>query len=352
MSARSPLSPCYLEVAEMLSEEEVVASPGRGRDDGARAGIPWKGTGRRGNLGDWLFRNLTRLFAVGILALVGLMVYEMAVAARPSMLEFGWRFLWSTEWDPVAETFGALPFIYGTLVTSLLALLFAGITGLGVAIYLSELAPSWLRSPISFLVELLAAIPSVVYGIWGIFVLVPWVRSTVQPLLGKTLGFLPLFQGPPYGIGMLSGGLILAIMILPTITAVAREVMRAVPEAQREAALALGATRWEVTRMAVLPYARSGIIGGAMLGLGRALGETMAVTMVIGNRPQISASLFAPADTMASVIANNFAEATSDLHISALIEIGLILFGVSLALNVLARFLIWSTTRSLEGGTK
>jgi phosphate transport system permease protein len=245
----------------------------------------------------------------------------------------------------VAEQFGALPFIFGTVVSSLLALMIAVPVGIGAAIYLSELAPKAVRPPLTFLVELLAAIPSVVYGLWGIFILAPWLRTWVEPILGRTLGFLPLFQGPPYGVGMLAAGLILAIMIVPFITAVSREVLLAVPRTQREAALALGATGWETTRLAVLRYGRSGLLGAVLLGLGRALGETMAVTMLIGNRPEISLSLFAPGYTMASVIANEFTEATSDLYLGALIEIGLLLLVLTLAVNALARLLVWSMGR-------
>ena len=214
--------------------------------------------------------------------------------------------------------------------------------GLGAAIFLAELAPVWIRPPITFLVELVAAVPSVVFGLWGIFVLAPWLRNWVQPALGASLGFLPLFQGPPYGVGMLAAGIILAIMIVPFITAVSREVLLAVPNTQREAALGLGATRWETTRIAVLRYGKSGLIGAVLLGLGRALGETMAVTMVIGNRPEVAISLFAPGYTMASVIANEFTEATSDLYLGALIEIGLLLFAVTVIVNALARLLVWS----------
>ena len=254
----------------------------------------------------------------------------------------GSRFLYTSTWDPVAERFGAVPFVFGTLVSSLLALLIAVPLGLGAAIYLAELAPRWMRSPMAFLVELVAAVPSVVYGLWGIFVLAPLLRTWVQPALGKTLGFLPLFQGPPYGVGMLAAGIILAIMVVPFITAVGREVLLAVPNTQREAALALGATRWETTRIAVLRYGRSGLIGAILLGLGRALGETMAVTMVIGNRPEVAMSLFAPGYTMASVIANEFSEATSDLYLAALVEIGLLLLVVTMIVNGFARLLVWS----------
>jgi phosphate transport system permease protein len=295
-----------------------------------------------GRWGDQLFRLLIRASALALLLIVSGMVVVMARAAFPSIEAFGWRFLFTSTWDPVAQHFGALPLIYGTIVSSLLALLIAVPLGIGAAVFLSELAPPWIRPPISFLIELLAAIPSVVYGLWGIFVLAPWLRTQVQPVLGSALGFLPLFQGPPYGVGMLAAGLILAIMVVPFIIAVSREILLAVPDTQREAALALGATRWETTRLAVLRYARSGLIGAVLLGLGRALGETMAVTMVIGNRAEISASLFAPGYTMASLIANEFTEATSNLYLSALVEVGLLLFVVTVIVNALARLLVWS----------
>ena len=294
------------------------------------------------NFGDQVLRFVMRAAAMTLVLLVVAMMVSMLYAAWPAMRAFGWRFLASATWDPVAEHFGAIPFVYGTLLSSLLALLIAVPLGIGAAIYLAELAPAWIRSPIAFLVELVAAVPSVIYGLWGIFVLAPLLRVWVQPVLGKTLGFLPLFQGPPYGVGMLAAGIILAIMIVPYITAVSREVLLAVPNTQREAALALGATRWETTRIAVLRYGRSGLVGAILLGLGRALGETMAVTMVIGNRPEVALSLFAPGYTMASVIANEFAEATSDLYLAALIEIGLLLFVVTVAVNALARLLVWS----------
>jgi phosphate transport system permease protein len=297
---------------------------------------------KTGRLGDHLFRLLIRASALALLVIVLGMVVVMIRAALPSIKAFGWSFLYTSTWDPVVEHFGALPLIYGTIVSSLLALLIAVPLGIGAAVYLAEVAPVWIRPPISFLIELLAAVPSVVYGLWGIFVLAPWLRTQVQPVLGSALGFLPLFQGPPYGVGMLAAGLILAIMVVPFIVAVSREVLLAVPNTQREAALALGATRWETTRLAVLRYARSGLIGAILLGLGRALGETMAVTMVIGNRPEISASLFAPGYTMASLIANEFTEATSNLYISALVEVGLLLFVVTVIVNALARLLVWS----------
>jgi phosphate transport system permease protein len=291
--------------------------------------------------GDVVFRRLTRGAALVLVVIVVGMVAAMIVSSWPAIRRFGWRFLVTSNWDPVAEDFGALPFVYGTVVSSLLALLIAVPLGIGSAVFLSELAPRWARAPVTFLTEILAAIPSVVYGLWGIFVLTPWLRVWLEPALGRTLGFLPLFQGPPYGVGMLAAGIILAIMIVPFITAVSREVLLAVPNTQREAALALGATRWETTRMAVLRYGKSGLVGAVLLGLGRALGETMAVTMVIGNRPEIAVSLLAPGYTMASVIANEFTEATSDLYLAALIEIGLALFAVTVIVNALARLLVW-----------
>lgn len=303
-----------------------------------------------GNLGDRFFRGLVTAMACGVLLLVLAIALKMADSASQSIGRYGLGFLWGTTWDPVFQEFGALPFIYGTLVSSLLALLIGAPIGLGAAIYLTEMAPPWVRNPVSFLVELLAAIPSVVYGLWGIFVLTGWLSGTVQPFLADTLGFLPFFQGPAYGFGMMAAGIILAMMIIPTITAVSRDVMRAVPDTQREAILALGATRWEMVRMAVIPYASSGIIGAIILGLGRALGETMAVTMVIGNRPEISGSLFSPSYTMASVIANEFAEASDQLYLSVLIEIGLVLFVVTLLLNALARLLVWRVAYGPTGG--
>jgi phosphate transport system permease protein len=292
--------------------------------------------------GDRVFRAALRAVALAFIALVGALIVALAVEAWPAIRRFGWGFLVGTAWDPVAEQFSALPFVYGTLVSSLLALLIAVPLGLGAAIYLAEFAPAWIREPVGFLIELLAAVPSVVYGLWGIFVLAPLLRTWVQPALGATLGFLPLFQGPPYGVGMLAAGLILAVMVVPFIATVGRDVLRAVPNTQREAALALGATQWEATRLAVLRYGRSGLFGAALLALGRALGETMAVTMVIGNRPEIAVSLFAPGYTMASVIANEFTEATSDLYVSALIEVGLLLLVITVIVNAAARLLVWS----------
>lgn len=299
------------------------------------------------NLGDTIFHASTMFFAFLVFALVFLMGYEMVHGSALSISKFGWSFLTREIWDPVRDEYGALVFIFGTVVSSALALVLALPLSLGVAVFLSELAPSWLEKPISFLVELLAAIPSIVYGLWGVFVLVPWLRISVEPLLSKNLGFLPLFRGAPYGFGMLAAGIILAIMVMPIITSISRDVLRAIPTAQREAALALGATRWETTKI-VLSDGKSGLLGATLLGLGRAVGETMAVTMVIGNRPEISASLLAPGYTMASVIANEFTEATSDMYISSLIEIALILFVVTIILNAAARLIVWSVTKKFK----
>jgi phosphate transport system permease protein len=303
----------------------------------------------RSGLGDRVYRTLILASVWVVLLLAAGLVAALGWESWAAIRAFGLRFLITSHWDPVAGEFGALPFIYGTLVSSLLALLIAVPLSLGAAIFLAELAPAWVRPPVAFLIEMLAAVPSVVYGLWGIFVLVPWLRDWVQPALGRTLGFLPLFQGPPYGVGMLAAGLILSIMIVPYITSVSREVLLAVPGSQREAALGLGATRWETTRIAVLRYGRSGLIGAILLGLGRALGETMAVTMVIGNRPEVSVSLFAPGYTMASVLANEFTEATSDLYVSALVEIGLLLLVVTVLVNGLARLLVWSVGGPARG---
>jgi phosphate transport system permease protein len=284
------------------------------------------------------------LFAVGVLSLVFLMGYEMYKGSSLSIAQFGWRFLATSVWDPVRDEYGALPLIFGTVLSSLLALVIALPLGLGVAVFLSELAPRWLERPLSFLVELLAAIPSIVYGLWGIFVLVPWLRLHAEPWLGSHLGFLPFFKGAPYGFGMLAAGLILSVMVLPIIASISRDVMRSIPDLLREAALGLGATRWETTKV-VLAASKSGILGATLLGLGRAVGETMAVTMVIGNRADISASLFSPGYSMASVIANEFAEATTSMYTSALIEVALVLFVVTILLNALARLIVWSVTR-------
>ena len=306
--------------------------------------------GREVNWGDFVFRRSTALVAGVVIAALAAMAVAMVYGSWESIRHFGLQFVVSSVWDPVRDIYGALPFIYGTIASSVLALALAVPISLGVAIFLSELAPAWLRGPVGFLVELLAAVPSVVYGLWGIFALTPWLRESVEPLLARFLGFLPLFQGPQHGFGLLAGGIILAIMITPTISSVSREVLRAVPSALREGALGLGATPWEAVRVAVLPYARSGLVGATILGLGRALGETMAITMVIGNRAEISASLFAPSYTMASVIANEFTEATGSLYLSSLAEVGLLLFVVTVLLNIVARLLVWRVGRLPEGG--
>ena len=283
---------------------------------------------------------LTLLMALSVFALIALIGYELACGSQLALRKFGWHFLISTDWDPVREQFGALPFIFGTLVSSVIALIIAVPLSIATAVYLTEMAPLWLRQPLTMLIELLAAIPSVILGLWGIFVMVPLLRMHLFPGLKVTLGFLPLFQGSIYGVSMLAGGIIVAIMILPVITSVSRQILRSVPGLQREAAYALGATQWEVTRIAVLSYAKKGLFGACILGLGRALGETMAVTMVIGNRPEITASLFAPGYTLASVVANEFTEATTDIYLGALFEIGLVLLGVTILTNVLAQVLI------------
>ena len=279
-----------------------------------------------------------------LIALVCAIGVVLAHQSIPSIQKFGLSF-WRTEiWDPVAGEFGALPFIWGTLYSSVLALLIATPIALGIAIFVSELCPAVLRQPLVFVTELLAAIPSIVYGLWGIFVLVPAVRA-VETSLPDSLRALPLFSGPPLGLGMLSAALILAIMVIPFVSSISREVLKSVPPAQREGAYALGATRFEAIRAAVF-YARTGIIGAVMLGFGRAHGETMAVTMVIGNNPKVSMSLFAPQYTMAAVVANEFAEAADELYLSALVEIGLVLFIITLIINSLSRLLIWSMART------
>ena len=298
-------------------------------------------------IGDRIYEIVTRACALVVPALVVAIAVAVFAAAWPAFAKLGLSIVTTSDWDVAGGPFGAAPAIFGTIVSSIVALIIATPLAIGVAIFLSEFSPSWLRQPVGFLVDLLAAIPSVVYGLWGIFVLIPLLREHVMPFLRDTLhlGATPFFSGPAYGPSMLAAGVILAIMALPYISSVSREVLMAVPRSQREAALALGATRWEMIRDAVIPYARSGIIGGIMLGLGRALGETMAVTMVIGNRPEISASLLAPGYTMASLIANEFSEATNDLHLSALMAVGAILFIITLIVNAVARWLVWSVSR-------
>src|SRR5438552_1958678 len=301
-------------------------------------------TPARHGWGDRAFRWLTLLMALSVFVLICLIGYELAHGSQLAFRKFGWRFLTSSEWDPVAEQFGALPFIFGTLVSSVIALVIAVPLSVATAVYLVEVAPPWARQTLTIFIELLAAVPSVILGLWGIFVMVPWLREHLFPWLRAVFGFLPWFQGPIYGVSLLAGGMIIAIMILPIITSVSREILRSVPDLQREAAYALGATRWEVTRIAVLSYAKKGLLGAVILGLGRALGETMAVTMVVGNRPEIAASLFAPAYTMASVVANEFTEATTDIYLEALFEIGLVLFGVTILVNLIAQLLLKTMT--------
>jgi len=285
-------------------------------------------------------------------ALILVILGVLFVSSLPALRRFGLSFLWTSTWDPVAEVYGAAPMVFGTLASSLLALLIAVPLALGVAVFLTEFSPRWLRQPVAFLVELLAAIPSVVYGLWGIFILIPFLRSYVVPPLKAVLGWTPFLQGVFYGNSLLAGGIILAIMIVPYIAAVSREVLLAVPTSQREAALAMGATRWEAVRSAVLPYGRAGLIGAVILGLGRALGETMAVTMVIGNRHDIGVSVLQPAYTMAAAIANEFNEATTTMYRSALFEVGLVLFVLTVVVNAIARILIWRVARGTAVGSR
>ncbi|MGE0352684.1 MAG: phosphate ABC transporter permease subunit PstC [Gemmatimonadales bacterium] len=325
-----------------------MAAPTLHADPAVEAGSPLE----RASYGDRLFKAVLMLAALAIPILLGFLVYELYTGSRLAIGEFGLGFITSSTWDPVAERFGAMPLIFGTLVSSALALLIAVPLSLGVAIYLTEFAPQFIRQPVAFMLELLAAIPSVVYGLWGIFVLIPFLKRFIFPFLRETLGFLPLFQGPIYGPSMLAAAIILAIMVMPYIMSVCREVLLAVPASQREAALALGATRWEAVTSAVVPYARSGIIGAVILGLGRALGETMAVTMVIGNRHEIAASLFAPGYTMAASIANEFTEAVGDMHLAALAYVALVLFVVTVLVNAAARLLIWRVSRGAAIGSK
>ena len=294
---------------------------------------------------DRVFQSAITACGLAVLGVLVLITYELVTRSSLSWNAFGFKFFAGSDWDPVNEHFGALPFIYGTLVSSLVALVIAVPLSIGVAVFTTEMCPKALRGPLSFFVELLAAIPSVIYGLWAMFVLVPLLSGYVQPFLAKTFGWTGLFSGPPYGIGMLAAGIILAIMIIPIISSITREVLMVVPQHQREGVLALGATRWEMIRMGVLRNARIGIVGAVILGLGRALGETMAVTMVIGNTPEIHHSLLANGTSMAAVIANEYAEATSDLHRSALTEIGLALFVVTIIVNAIARLLVWAVTR-------
>ena len=304
-------------------------------------------TRRAGSLaiGDWLFRALVYGAGLTLLAVMVLLIIELVDGAWLSIKDSGIDFFITSRWDPVRGIFGALPLIYGTFVTSILALVLAVPISVGTAIFLAETGPRWLRAPVSYLVEIIAAVPSVIIGLWGLFVVVPVIRDPVQKVLGGNLGFIPIFDGPPYGLGFFTAGVLLAIMITPIITAVTRDVFLAVPNGQREAMLALGATRWEVISGAVIPYARSGMIGAVILGFGRALGETMAVLMVIGNNPQITTSLFDLGANIPSIIASEFAEATSALYVSALIEAAIVLLVISLLVNILARVLVGTLVR-------
>jgi phosphate transport system permease protein len=302
--------------------------------------------------GDIPFRLIVMLTSLLVLALglgIGVLLWQNSALSREA---FGWGFVFNSNWDPVAGDFGAAPFWYGTLVTATVGLALALPISLGIAIFLAEIAPAWVRSPLGFLIELLAAVPSVVYGLWALFVLVPTVVRPVAEFLNATMGSIPLFQGPVFGPSRLSASVILAIMITPTISAVSRDVFRAIPRAQREAALALGATQWETVSQVLVPYGLSGILGAVILGLGRALGETMAVTMVIGNNLDLTASLLHPGYTMASLIANEFTEASYELHLDAIIEIALVLFGMTLVLNVIARYLVWRVARQTPQGVR
>jgi phosphate transport system permease protein len=304
---------------------------------------------RRLRRGDEIAHVVTLCVAASVVLITSLLVYELWVNSSLARQKFGWHFLGTRVWDPIAGQFGAFPFIYGTLVTSAVALLIAVPLGIGAAIFLAELAPAGISDGLTFFIDLLAAVPSVIYGLLGIFILVPLLRQYVEPFLVSTLGFLPLFRGPAYGVGFLAAGVILAVMVIPFIISVSREVLLSVPRDQREAALALGATRWETTWKVVVPFARAGILGSVFLALARALGETMAVTMVIGNTPQVRASLLASGYTIAAVIANEFSEATSDVHLSALMEVALVLFLLTFILNGLARLMIVLTSRRGSG---
>jgi phosphate transport system permease protein len=328
-----------LDAPQPVAEPQLVAKSRASTEPLIKAGSS--------HVADELFRYAMLACGLCVLALVAVIIYELCRGSKLSWHAFGFSFFFRSEWDPVNEEFGALPFVYGTIVSSILALVLAVPLALGVAIFITEMCPRSLKGILAFTTELLAAIPSVIYGLWAIFVLVPLLRQYIQPWLGRYLGWTGLFTGPPYGIGMLAAGMILAIMVVPIISSITREVMTAVPQQQREAVLALGATRWEMIRTGVLRNARAGILGGIILGLGRALGETMAVTMVIGNRAEIAKSLFAPGYTMASVIANEFSEASSDTYLSALVEVGLALFLVTIIVNIFAQFLVWSVTRGM-----
>jgi phosphate transport system permease protein len=329
-------------VVDVALQNETLGSAGVG----TRAAVL-----DRLRLGDLVFRYLTRAAAMGVLLLLSGVILSLFIGSLPAMKQFGFSFLTSEQWDPVTDEFGGLAPIYGTVVTSFIAMLIAVPIGLMIAFFLTELCPKWLRKPIGIAIELLAGIPSIIYGIWGLFIFAPFLQGTLQPFLIDTLGNVPfispLFAGPPFGIGMLTAGLILAIMVLPFITSISRDVFDAVPPVLKEAAYGIGCTTWEVVRNVVLPYARVGVIGGVMLALGRALGETMAVTFVIGNAHRISASLLAPGTTISAVIANEFTEAVSPLYTSALIELGLILFVITFIVLSIARYLLMRIERRI-----
>ena len=302
-------------------------------------------------IADVLFRVLTRVAAIAVLVILGGVIISLIDGSLPALRAFGLNFLFEERWNPVTEKFGALAPIYGTLVTSFIAMLIAVPVGLLIAVFLTELCPMWLRRPIGIAIELLAGIPSIIYGIWGLFVFAPFLQETLQPFLIATFGNIPvlstLFAGPPYGIGMLTAGLILAIMVLPFVTSISRDVFDAVPPVLKEAAYGIGCTTWEVVRYVVLPYTRVGVIGGVMLGLGRALGETMAVTFVIGNAHKVSASLLAPGTTISATIANEFTEAVGDLYTSSLIALGLILFVITFIVLAIARYMLLRIERRI-----
>ena len=335
-----------IQVAPSQASEPAVASPAPSAPSPIRT---YLGTRGSGSFADGLFGALMLVCALSIFAIVVFIFVILVVKSQLSLHAFGLKFFAGKDWDPVNGSFGAWPFIFGTLASSLLALLIAVPLALGVAIFLTELCPRQLRAPISFLTELLAAIPSVVYGLWAIFVLVPLMRDQLGTFFTKFFGWTHLFDGPNFGVGLFTAAIVLAVMILPIISSLTRDIMLSVPNHQREAVLALGATRWEMIRVGVLRNARIGIVGAVILGLGRALGETMAVTMVIGNQVAIPHSLFAPGYTLASVIANEFSEATTNLYLSALIEIGLALFLVTIVVNAIARLLVWAVTRGAPG---
>lgn len=334
----------------MTAAEQPAAGGGAGAPPGRPGPSPFVRlvpAWARGNPADAAYGLVLLGFGLAIPVLFAFILLRVGGAALPAIERFGWSFVSTSHWNPVLGEFGALPFIVGTVLTSLIALVLAVPLSVGLAIFLTELAPRWLAGPIAFATELLAAIPSVVYGLWGFFVLVPWLRRGImEPVIAAVGDTIPWLSGPAFGPSILAGGVILAIMVIPFISAVSREVLVAVPRAQREAALALGATRWEMTWQVALPYALPGIIGATILGLGRALGETMAITMVIGNTPDMPGSLFSPGYSMASVLANEFAEASGDLYLAALMEIALLLFGITIIVNSMARFLVWRVRRS------